>query len=452
MKQAAALVFCIFLSSCFLFENPVDPSSSNYVGFPVEKGVTLAEFSQSDYGELFYPTLAWTSISGSVYYLHLSTNEDFSFSSNDYQGIFSHYQLMKNATFTTTQGWFTIYDSQYLDRLGVGRYYIRVSVSNSVTGNRFCTWSRPAVFTQKLKQIKAGWENDQQFYAYSYTNDGLYKKADSYYLFTSLEDGSSEARHVETVVYAYRKDGTTQFEFVYNDPKALSSQYKFHYYYDIKQYENSENGVEKRMRVDCFEGKTLSAPIVTDRNALKNSEIRYIQNGKIKNIEYFSPIPGESPADTALDDEEFLNRYFYISKERIYNYDSAGTAASIRENRYRYVPNQPPKNKINNYFIFKVKNSSIYRGEYYASADATDVFYAYDISYYDEENRYPQKATYTYNDGRESDPYIYSYNFTTIEAIESENEDIVIGFSKKETVGARRNSSLPEIPASGFVF
>ena len=70
MKRKIFILWTVFFpASCFVFENPVDPKSGNYVGFPVEIGINAAEFSESDYGECYYPALVWTSISDSVYYL-----------------------------------------------------------------------------------------------------------------------------------------------------------------------------------------------------------------------------------------------------------------------------------------------------------------------------------------------------------------------------------------------
>lgn len=455
MKKNAVMFFVSFLLfSCFPFENPVDPNSPNYVGFSVETGVTLSEFSLNDYGELFYPTLSWTQIPGSAYYLQMSRNSDFSYSSDDYQGVFSYHQLMKSDTFTLSQGWFVLYDSLYLDRLGAGIYYVRVSVSNDATGNRFCTWSRSSVFNQKLKQIKAGWEDGSRYSVYSYTNDGLYKKEDSYYLFSSSNQDETEIRYLETIVYGYRDDGSLRFEFVYRDPKALSSQYSFHYYYDIKNYTESDSA--KYTRINCYYVNDISTPETSDRTALRESELRYYQNGKIKNIEYYSLIPNSQPTDEpAVDEIEFINRYFYVAKERIYNYDASGKTVSIRENRYKYNEEDPSQKETTNYYIFRVSNNSIYRGEYYSSADATAYVYAYDVLYYDEDNQYPAKAVYTYSDGSEGVPYVYEYNFTTTGETESGNSDTEIVISEKKTVRLQNSSELygtPEIPTTGFVF
>lgn len=455
MKKSPVMFFCSFLFfSCFPFENPVDPNSSNYVGFAVETGSTLSEFSLNDYGDLFYPTLSWTQIPESVYYLQMSKNQDFSYSSDDYQGVFSYHRLMKSDTFSLSQGWFILYDSQYLDRLGAGTYYVRVSVSNELTGNRFCTWSRPSVFKQKLKQIKAGWEDNSRFSVYSYTNDGLYKKEDSYYLFSSSTQEEDETRYLETVVYGYRNDGSLQFEFVYQDPKALSSQYSFHYYYDVKSYTGADS--LKYVRTDCYYVNSLSVPETSDRTTLRESELRCYRDEKISNIEYFSLIPNTQPADDpAVDDTEFINLYFYVAKERIYNYDAFGKTVSIRENHYRYNKEDSSQKEITSYYIFRVKNNSIYRGEYYSPADATDYVYVYDVIYYDENNQYPAKAVYTYSDGSEGVPYIYEYNFTTIEETENGDGDIEIGFSRKSGFGsnpALKISEKPEIPVTGFVF
>ena len=454
MKKKTLLCFISFLLfSCFPFENPVDPNSPNYVGFPVETGVTLSEFSLNDYGELFYPTLSWTQIPGSVYYLQMSKNRDFSYAPDDYQGVFSYHQLMKGSGFTLSQGWFTLYASQYLDRLGAGTYYVRVSVSNSATGNRFCTWSRPSVFNQKLKQIQAGWEDDSRFSVYSYTNDGLYKKEDSYFLFSSTGN-DTEVRYLETIVYGYREDGSRQFEFVYRDPKALSSQYSFHYYYDVQSYTGSDS--VKYVRTDSYYLSNISSPETDDRTAMKESELRCYRDGKITNIEYYSLIPNSLPIDDpTVDDSEFISRYFYLAKERIYNYDASGKAVSIRENRYRYNQTDPTQKEITSYFIFKVKNNTIYRGEYYSPPDSTDYVYAYDVLYHDENNQYPAKAVYTYSDGSEGVPYIYKYNFTTTDQTENDNGDPEIGFSGKQAAGKnghREMYPMPESPPTGFVF
>ena len=70
MKRKIFILWTVFFSaSCFVFENPVDPKSGNYVGFPVEIGINAAEFSESDDGECCYPALVWTSVPESVYYL-----------------------------------------------------------------------------------------------------------------------------------------------------------------------------------------------------------------------------------------------------------------------------------------------------------------------------------------------------------------------------------------------
>lgn len=457
MKSANRKAVIFFLSSllcsCFVFNNPVDPKSPNYVGFPVEEGVTMSALSQSDFGELFYPSISWTQISGSIYCLQLSKNKDFSFSSDDYQGVFSYHQLVKNSSFDVSQGWFILYDSQYLDRLGAGTYYVRVSVSNAATGNEFRTWSRPSVYTQKLKQVKAGWKDDSRFSVYSYTNDGLYKKEDSYYLFVQPDQSGTETRYLETVVYAYRPDGSVQFEFVYNDPKALPTQYYFHYFYDIKDdTDDSQTGF---VSVYQFYVKNTVVLTTSDRTALKSTELRYFRNGKAQNIEYYSPISGvQIQDDPNADDREILDRYFYLGKERIYNYDATGNVVSIRENRYRYNQDDPAKKEIINYYIFRVGNGSIYRGEYYASPDATAYTYVYDVSYYDTENKYPAKAVYTYSDGSSGEDYIYEYNFTTIAQNEETDStgDIEIGFTKKGLINENRNIPVcPEIPLTGFV-
>ena len=136
-KKILVLLSVFFLFSCFAFENPVDPKSGNYVGFPVEIGTNAVVFSKTDYGECYYPALVWTSISDSVYYLEFSKNEDFSYHIDNYQGVFSASRLITTETFTQNGGWFIAYNSQYLDRLGAGTYFVRASVSNESTGNRF---------------------------------------------------------------------------------------------------------------------------------------------------------------------------------------------------------------------------------------------------------------------------------------------------------------------------
>lgn len=453
INRKAVIFFLSFsLCSCFVFDNPVDPKSPGYVGYPVKKGVTMSEFSRDDYGELFYPSLTWTQIPGSIYYLQLSKNKDFSFSPDDYQGVFSYHQLMKNSSFDISQGWFTLYESQYLDRLGAGTYYIRVSVSNTETGNEFRTWSRPSVYTQKLKQIKAGWEDNSRFSVYSYTNDGLYKKEDSYFLFVQPNQ-ETETRYLETVVYAYRPDGEVQFEFVYNDPKALPAQYNFHYFNDIR--DNINDSKTGTVSVYRFFVRNTTVLTTSDRTALKSAEFRYFQNGKVKNIEYYSPIPGvQIQDDPNADNREIVDRYFYPGKERIYNYDKTGNVTSICENRYRYNQDDNTKREIISYYIFKVRNGSIYRGEYYASPDATAYTYVYDVFYHDTGSQYPAKAVYTYSDGSSGEDYIYDYNFTTVgqNGGSDSTGDIEIGFTKKTFFGSNRPDSVcPEVPLTGFV-
>ena len=127
---------------------------------------------------------------------------------------------------------------------------------------------------------------------------------------------------------------------------------------------------------------------------------------------------------------------------------------SIRENRYRYNQNDNTKREIITYYIFRVKNGSIYRGEYYASPDATVYTYVYDVFYHDKEKKYPAKAVYTYSDGSKVEDYIYDYNFTTIgQSGDSDNTgDIEIGFTKKAFPDTSRpDPTWPEVPLTGFV-
>ena len=444
MKRKIFILWTVFFSaSCFVFENPVDPKSGNYVGFPVEIGINAAEFSESDYGECCYPALVWTSVPESVYYLEFSKNEDFSYHADNYQGIFSASRLITTETFTQNGGWFTAYDSQYLDRLGAGTYFARVSVSNESTDNRFVTWSSPATFTQKLKQIKAGWADDSNYSVYSYTNDGLYKKEDTYYLYTSVS-GVSEERHIETIVYGYGSDGLLRYEGIYTDPKAQPSHYSAHYYYSVTN-EAAADPALRYLNINQYYSKDFNQT-EPDRTRWEGTERRVIRSGKIERIEYFTRRPGtENETGAALSDNEFLTQYFVLSKERIYNYSGA-TARSITENHYN------SSGEIIFYYTFTLNGSAIVRGEYY-SADGTFV-YAYDVSYYDGELKNPEKAVYTYADGRTMPDYLYRYNFSTYDTDNGNAPDGSIVIVQKN--GAAENPAavlpLPEAPAVSVVF
>ena len=443
-KKILVLLSVFFLFSCFAFENPVDPKSGNYVGFPVEIGTNAVVFSKTDYGECYYPALVWTSISDSVYYLEFSKNEDFSYHIDNYQGVFSASRLITTETFTQNGGWFTAYDSQYLDRLGAGTYFVRASVSNESTGNRFVTWSRPTTFTQKLKQIKAGWADDSNYSVYSYTNDGLYKKEDAYYLYTSVE-GVTEARHIETIVYGYGSDGLLRYEGIYTDPKAQPSHYSAHYYYSVTN-EAAADPVLRYLNINQYYSKDFNQT-EPDRTRWEGTERRVIRSGKIERIEYFTRRSGtESETGVGLSDTEFLTQYFHLSKERIYNYSGA-TAHSITENHYNISTGE-----VASFFVFNIDGSAIVRGEYY---DAAETFvYAYDVIYYDNELKNPEKAVYTYADGRTVQDYLYRYNFSTYDAAEENATDDSVVVIQKAAAAKKPAAvlSLPEAPAVSVVF
>lgn len=442
-KKILVLLSVFFLFSCFAFENPVDPKSGNYVGFPVEIGTNAVVFSKTDYGECYYPALVWTSISDSVYYLEFSKNEDFSYHIDNYQGVFSASRLITTETFTQNGGWFIAYNSQYLDRLGAGTYFVRASVSNESTGNRFVTWSPVTTFTQKLKQIKAGWADDSNYSVYSYTNDGLYKKEDAYYLYTSVE-GVTEARHVETIVYGYGSDGLLRYEGIYTDPKAQPSHYSAHYYYSVTN-EVAADPALRYLNINQYYSKDFNQT-EPDRTRWEGTERRVIRSGKIERIEYFTRRPGtENETGAGLSDNEFLTQYFVLSKERIYNY-SGGSPRSIKENHYS------SSGEITFYYTFAVNGSAIVRGEYY-SADGTFV-YAYDVSYYDGELKNPEKAVYTYADGRTVQDYLYRYNFSTYDAAEENaTDDSVVVIQKAGA--AKKSAAVPDFmqpPTVSVVF
>ena len=442
-KKILVLLSVFFLFSCFAFENPVDPKSGNYVGFPVEIGTNAVVFSKTDYGECYYPALVWTSISDSVYYLEFSKNEDFSYHIDNYQGVFSASRLITTETFTQNSGWFIAYNSQYLDRLGAGTYFVRASVSNESTGNRFVTWSRPTTFTQKLKQIKAGWADDSNYSVYSYTNDGLYKKEDTYYLYTSVS-GVSEERHIETIVYGYGSDGLLRYEGIYTDPKAQPSHYSAHYYYSVTN-EAAADPALRYLNINQYYSKDFNQT-EPDRTRWEGTERRVIRSGKIERIEYFTRRPGtENETGAGLSDNEFLTQYFVLSKERIYNY-SGGSPRSIKENHYS------SSGEITFYYTFAVNGSAIVRGEYY-SADGTFV-YAYDVSYYDGELKNPEKAVYTYADGRTVQDYLYRYNFSTYDAAEENATDDSVVVIQKASA-AKKPAAVPDFmqpPTVSVVF
>lgn len=446
MKRKIFILWTVFFpASCFVFENPVDPKSGNYVGFPVEIGINAAEFSESDYGECCYPALVWTSVPESVYYLEFSKNEDFSYHTDNYQGVFSASRLITTETFTQNGGWFIAYNSQYLDRLGAGTYFVRASVSNESTGNRFVTWSRPTTFTQKLKQIKAGWADDSNYSVYSYTNDGLYKKEDAYYLYTSVE-GVTEARHIETIVYGYDSDGFLTYEGIYTDPKAQPSHYRAHFYYSVTEETSNADSEVRYLNINQYYSEDFSQTEL-DRTLWEGTERRIIRSGKIERIEYFTRRSGtESETGVGLSDTEFLTQYFHLSKERIYNYSGA-TAHSITENHYNTSTGE-----VASFFVFNIDGSAIVRGEYY---DAAETFvYAYDVIYYDNELKNPEKAVYTYADGRTMPDYLYRYNFSTYDTDNGNAPDGSIVIVQKN--GAAENPAavlpLPEAPAVSVVF
>lgn len=443
-KKILVLLSVFFLFSCFAFENPVDPKSGNYVGFPVEIGTNAVVFSKTDYGECYYPALVWTSISDSVYYLEFSKNEDFSYHIDNYQGVFSASRLITTETFTQNGGWFIAYNSQYLDRLGAGTYFVRASVSNESTGNRFVTWSRPTTFTQKLKQIKAGWADDSNYSVYSYTNDGLYKKEDAYYLYTSVE-GVTEARHIETIVYGYDSDGLLRYEGIYTDPKAQPSHYSAHYYYSVTN-EAAADPALRYLNINQYYSKDFNQT-EPDRTLWEGTEWRVIRSGKIERIEYFTRRSGtESETGVGLSDTEFLTQYFHLSKERIYNYSGA-TAHSITENHYNTSTGE-----VASFFVFNIDGNAIVRGEYY---DAAETFvYAYDVIYYDNELKNPEKAVYTYADGRTVQDYLYRYNFSTYDAAEENaTDDSVVVIQK--AAAAKKPAAVPDFmqpPTVSVVF
>lgn len=443
-KKILVLLSVFFLFSCFAFENPVDPKSGNYVGFPVEIGTNAVVFSKTDYGECYYPALVWTSISDSVYYLEFSKNEDFSYHIDNYQGVFSASRLITTETFTQNGGWFIAYNSQYLDRLGAGTYFVRASVSNESTGNRFVTWSSPATFTQKLKQIKAGWADDSNYSVYSYTNDGLYKKEDTYYLYTSVS-GVSEEQHIETIVYGYGSDGLLRYEGIYTDPKAQPSHYSAHYYYSVTNEAVADPAL-RYLNINQYYSKDFNQT-EPDRTRWEGTERRVIRSGKIERIEYFTRRPGtESETGVGLSDTEFLTQYFHLSKERIYNYSGA-TAHSITENHYNTSTGE-----VASFFVFNIDGSAIVRGEYY---DAAETFvYAYDVIYYDNELKNPEKAVYTYADGRTVQDYLYRYNFSTYDAAEENaTDDSVVVIQKAGA--AEKSAAVPDFmqpPTVSVVF
>ena len=444
-KKILVLLSVFFLFSCFAFENPVDPKSGNYVGFPVEIGTNAVVFSKTDYGECYYPALVWTSIPDSVYYLEFSKNEDFSYHIDNYQGVFSASRLITTETFTQNGGWFIAYNSQYLDRLGAGTYFVRASVSNESTGNRFVTWSRPTTFTQKLKQIKAGWADDSNYSVYSYTNDGLYKKEDAYYLYTSVE-GVTEARHIETIVYGYDSDGFLTYEGIYTDPKAQPSHYRAHFYYSVTEETSNADSEVRYLNINQYYSEDFSQTEL-DRTLWEGTERRIIRSGKIERIEYFTRRSGtESETGVGLSDTEFLTQYFHLSKERIYNYSGA-TAHSITENHYNISTGE-----VASFFVFNIDGSAIVRGEYY---DAAETFvYAYDVIYYDNELKNPEKAVYTYADGRTMQDYLYRYNFSTYDTDNGNAPDGSVVIVQKN--GAAENPAaalpLPEAPPVSVVF
>ena len=446
MKRKIFILWTVFFpASCFVFENPVDPKSGNYVGFPVEIGINAAEFSESDYGECCYPALVWTSVPESVYYLEFSKNEDFSYHIDNYQGVFSASRLITTETFTQNGGWFIAYNSQYLDRLGAGTYFVRASVSNESTGNRFVTWSRPTTFTQKLKQIKAGWADDSNYSVYSYTNDGLYKKEDAYYLYTSVE-GVTEARHIETIVYGYDSDGFLKYEGIYTDPKAQPSHYRAHFYYSVTEETSNADSEVRYLNINQYYSEDFSQTEL-DRTLWEETERRIIRSGKIERIEYFTRRSGtESETGVGLSDTEFLTQYFHLSKERIYNYSGA-TAHSITENHYNTSTGE-----VASFFVFNIDGSAIVRGEYY---DAAETFvYAYDVIYYDNELKNPEKAVYTYADGRTVQDYLYRYNFSTYDAAEENATDDSVVVIQKASA-AKKPAAVPDFmqpPTVSVVF
>ena len=420
-KKILVLLSVFFLFSCFAFENPVDPKSGNYVGFPVEIGTNAVVFSKTDYGECYYPALVWTSISDSVYYLEFSKNEDFSYHIDNYQGVFSASRLITTETFTQNGGWFIAYNSQYLDRLGAGTYFVRASVSNESTGNRFVTWSRPTTFTQKLKQIKAGWADDSNY------------------------EGVTEARHIETIVYGYDSDGLLRYEGIYTDPKAQPSHYSAHYYYSVTN-EAAADPALRYLNINQYYSKDFNQT-EPDRTLWEGTEWRVIRSGKIERIEYFTRRSGtESETGVGLSDTEFLTQYFHLSKERIYNYSGA-TAHSITENHYNTSTGE-----VASFFVFNIDGNAIVRGEYY---DAAETFvYAYDVIYYDNELKNPEKAVYTYADGRTVQDYLYRYNFSTYDAAEENaTDDSVVVIQK--AAAAKKPAAVPDFmqpPTVSVVF
>ena len=353
--------------------------------------------------------------------------------------------MITTETFTQNGGWFIAYNSQYLDRLGAGTYFVRASVSNESTGNRFVTWSRPTTFTQKLKQIKAGWADDSNYSVYSYTNDGLYKKEDAYYLYTSVE-GVTEARHIETIVYGYDSDGFLKYEGIYTDPKAQPSHYRAHFYYSVTEETSNADSEVRYLNINQYYSEDFSQTEL-DRTLWEETERRIIRSGKIERIEYFTRRSGtESETGVGLSDTEFLTQYFHLSKERIYNYSGA-TAHSITENHYNTSTGE-----VASFFVFNIDGSAIVRGEYY---DAAETFvYAYDVIYYDNELKNPEKAVYTYADGRTVQDYLYRYNFSTYDAAEENATDDSVVVIQKASA-AKKPAAVPDFmqpPTVSVVF
>lgn len=435
MKKFLVL-FSLIFPSCYVFNNPVDPKSPQYVGYPVEMGVNLTAFTKEDYGALNYPALSWHGIEGSTYFIEISQDKNFSFSSGSYSAIFPYPQFMKADTFTRQQGWFIAYDSLYLDSLPVGRNYARVSVANSFTGNEFRTWSKTTQFIQKLKQIKVGWKDDSRYFLYSYSNDGRFKKEDSYYLFSSTT-GEKEHRYLESILYEYNEKNQLINEFVYKEKNLHPQDYSFHYNYLTSTYDDNHSS-QKFQRVDKYKITSLEEENPHDFSTWVESELRIAENGNVKKIQYFSLKPNVSIDLTITDEIEFLEKHFHVLKERIYTINEKGEVLSIRENRYNSSANEEDPQTLSDYFIFRISGQAIVQGEYYDKNGQLN--YTYRVTYYDQEKNYPKGALYTFTSGEPSQEYLYQYNFP------STNNEIEIQM-KVEKIPTKENEkpTSPEI-------
>ncbi len=296
------ITFTSILFSCYyIFKNPVDPQSPNFVGYEVIDGVNSVSLNNgSSKEDLVYPYLSWTNISGALYNLQISKNPEFEKKDIVYNKTLSNNKTYLHKKFSASSYWFYNEDN-LLENLPTGKYYWRVRVKNSKTKGAWGTWSKVGTFNQVYKLVSATWDNDSERYEYSYSEDMLTEKKDIYRKLAEYE-------YYQSVVTEFNKDGKKLFEYTFNTKNCKPSSIK-----SKKIFEHTNNYSGKLEYLITY-NNSLSAS-----NILEFEKYSYNEKGDLSSKDYYVKRDGANI--TSLDDVYNNPEIkFYKKQHRDYNY------------------------------------------------------------------------------------------------------------------------------------